>query len=65
MEKQKHKVYVWHEGGDWHWLHNFGATSHEGKGFGSREAALAAATKDLSRRANPEPTGPEVIEVEV
>lgn len=62
--KQKHNVHLWHEGGDWHWLHNFGHTSHEGKGFGSRDAALAAATNDLKARIV-EPAPAEVVEVEV
>lgn len=64
---EKHKVHLWHEGGDWHWLHNFGATSNEGKGFASRDAALVAAKKDLERRAKAkaEPSTADIVEVEV
>jgi hypothetical protein len=63
---EKHKVHLWQENGDWHWLHNHGATSHEGKGFGSRDAALTAATADLKARvaAKAEPERADVAEVE-
>lgn len=65
-EKETHKVHLWFEpDSGWHYLHNFGHTSHEHRNFESRDAALAAAKKDLYQRVHPEESVAEVVEVSI